>query len=411
MTESESTSPPPKRHLARWGLLIVLFALAPGIANYASQTDWVPQLVDAARNLPFIGPDRVATMENVFYTVQDAWNKVIYDNTHGPIVVAEGSQAGLDQSKVAKPDGPSSALPSQDKSAIVTATSAPGTLSSDSTVYSPPKPILPIILSDPQPGEGIWTTANMPLGDTARPPMWHTFFRPDPERPYAHADLVWVDLSRTELTLVQGTVEPRPIDGIKGTGQIPLDIQKSGKLIAAWNGGFLTLHGAYGMMIDRRIIAPPRDGYGVLAQYTDGSVRVGVWGKDISMTPDLVSFRQNGPILIDHGEVNQDASLTWGRSVSGGTRIWRSGIGLTARGELIFGIGDSLDAQTLGEAMRQAGADEAIELDVNAWHAFFFTYQQTPAGTVGSKLDASIPGPSQLYLKPYGRDFMYLTLK
>lgn len=84
---------------------------------------------------------------------------------------------------------------------------------------------------------------------------------------------------------------------------------------------------------------------------------------------------------------------------------------MTASGELIYAIGDSLSAQTLGEALRQAGATEAMELDVNAWHAFFFTYALTSAGLVPTKLNAAIPGSLQAYLKPYDRDFMYLTLK
>jgi Phosphodiester glycosidase len=413
MTEPDTTSPTRKRRWVIWIAIFVLFASAFALFNYAGQTDWVPQLVDAARNLPFIGPDRVATMENVFYAGQDALNQFIYDHTHGPIIVAAGPMSSPTAGDEAKLSGPSLAITPPGRAAVQAAppTPSPPSPTTPTAAYRPPAPLSPIILSDPQLGEGVWSTSNMPLGDQPEPPLWHTFFRPDPERPYARADLVWIDLRKTELTLVQGTVEPRPVDGVKGTGQIPIAVQDGGKLLAAWNGGFLTLHGGYGMMVDRRLIAPPRDGFGVLAQYENGSVRIGVWGRDISMTPDLVSFRQNGPILIDGGVVNQDATLTWGRSVSGGTRIWRSGIGLTADGRLIYGIGDSLSAQTLGEAMRQAGAVEAIELDVNAWHAFFFTYSLTPEGPVAAKLDSSIPGPSQLYLRPYGRDFMYLTLK
>jgi Phosphodiester glycosidase len=411
MADPETQSPKPKSHWARWVATLVLFACAIGLFNYAGQTDWVPQLVDFARSLPFVGPDRVATLENIFYTGQDALNQFIYDHTHGPIVVAE-SGPDTSSNDATRPSGPSiTVTPGRAGAAATSATPARAAQITATVGYSPPSPLVPIILSDPQWGEGVWTASDMPLGDQSKPPLWHTFYRPDPERPYAHADLVWIDLRQTKLTLVQGTVEPLPVDGIKGTGKIPLAVQESGKLLAAWNGGFLTLHGAYGMMVDRRIIAPPRDGFGVLAQYQDGGNRIGVWGRDILMTPDLVSFRQNGPILIDQGVVNQDASLTWGKSVSGGTRIWRSGIGLTADGELIYGIGDSLSAQMLGEAMRQAGALEAIELDVNAWHAFFFTYILTPEGPAATKLDPSIPGPAQLYLRPYGRDFMYLTLK
>lgn len=277
------------------------------LANYATQTDWVPQIVDAVRNLPFVGPDRVATMENFFYTAEDTWNQFIYDHTHAPIVVA-GSDANSSDSKAPTANAPSLGInPTSGNAPSPYTTPGPGAPSTSTTVivYKPPLPFMPMILSDPQVGEGVWTTRNMPLGDQQKPPLWHTFYRPDPDRPYARVDLAWIDLGQTELKLVQGTVEPRPTDGIKGTGDIPLAVQQSGKLLAAWNGGFLTLHGAYGMMINRRIIAPPLDGFAVLAQYSDGRIRLGVWGRDIVMTPDLMSFRQNGPILVDRGVVNQ----------------------------------------------------------------------------------------------------------
>ncbi len=251
----------------------------------------------------------------------------------------------------------------------------------------------------------------MPLGDQPNPPLWHTFFRPDPERPYARVDLVHIDLSQTQLTIVPGTSEPRSVDGIRGSGVIPTNVQQGGKLLAAWNGGFLTIHGAYGMMVNRRVILPPRDDFAVLAQYANGSLKLGVWGSEITMTPDLVTFRQNGPILIDHGVLNENGMLAWGKSVSGDTHIWRSGLGLTADGNLLVAAGSSLSAQTLGQALLAAGAVEAMQLDVNAWHVYFLTYALTPQGLVPTKLNAAIPGPSTVFLRPFDRDFMYLTLK
>ncbi len=249
----------------------------------------------------------------------------------------------------------------------------------------------------------------MPLGNQATPPLFHTFYRPDPTRPYVSVDLVWIDPTQTQLTLVPGTSEPRAVDGTHGAGMIPPVVQSSGKLLAAWNGGFLTMHGAYGMMVDRHVILPARPGFAVLAQYANGSMKIGVWGQDIQPTSDLVSFRQNGPILIDHGVVNEQNLAAWGASVSGATHIWRSGIGLTANGALIYAAGNWLSAQTLGQALLRAGAVEAMQLDVNAWHVFFFTYALTPQGLASTKLNAVMPGPSQLYLTPYTRDFMYLT--
>jgi hypothetical protein len=268
-----------------------------------------------------------------------------------------------------------------------------------------------MIVSDPQSGEGVWTTTDLPLGDRPRPPLWHAFYRPDVTRPYARAELVRMDLTQTHLSLVPGVNEPRPIDGKPGTGQIPLAVQDSGKLLAAWNGGFLTLHGAYGMMVDRRVILPPRDGLATLALYGDGRVRLGVWGRDITMASDLVSFRQNGPILVDHGTVNPNALLDWGKSVSGDIYIWRSGIGLAQDGALVFALENAASAQTLGEALQKAGAQEAMQLDVNVWHVFYFSYELNGKGLVPTKLIPSLPGSGQTYLKPNERDFMYLTLR
>lgn len=416
---ANKSTPRPRRHRARWIAILVLVIVVAlsglALANYASQTDWVPQLVDFARSLPFVGPERVAALENFVYTAQDAWNQFYYDQTHGPIVLAPTLDAPPGQvTPAATPTGSDAEnMPTRGNEASPALTPGPTVpiMRTSAGAYKLPSPIAPIILSDSQPGEGIWVSRDMPVGFQENPPILHTFFRSDPDRPYARVDLAWMDLSQTELALVQGTIEPRPIDGIKGTGEIPLAVRQSGGLLAAWNGGFLTLHGAYGMMLNRRVIAPPKDGFAVIAQYADGTWRLGVWGQEITMTPDLVSFRQNGPILIDHGVLNQDPNLTWGKSVSGETRIWRSGIGLTSSGDLLYGVGNSLSAQTLGEAMRLAGAVQAMELDVNAWHVFFFTYELTPTGLVATKLNTAFPGSLLTFQRPYDRDFMYLTLR
>jgi Phosphodiester glycosidase len=420
MPDRETSAPPERRHF-RWRgpvltvLVVISICIVAGL--YLPQTNLVPQAVDFVRALPFVGPDRMAALENAYYDAQDAVTQFIYDRTHAPVVVADVSRTNLTATPVRTPS-PSVAPPRALTSPRAPVTHAAPTVIPAAPTVTPtlsasptPAPLPPIIISDPQAGEGIWTTANLPLGDQKNPPLWHTFYRPDPARPYARVDLVRMDLSQTELTMVQGTNEPRPIDGIRGSGVIPNEVQMSGKLLAAWNGGFLTIHGAYGMMLNRRVILPPRDGFATLAQYADGSLKLGVWGQEITMTPDLVSFRENGPILIDHGVLNDNGLLSWGKSVSGETHIWRSGLGLTADGSLIFAAGNALDAQTLGEALLRAGAVEAMQLDVNAWHVYFFTYTLTPNGLVPTKLNTTMPGPTRVFLTPFDRDFMYLTLK
>ncbi len=420
----------PRLPRARWfvafALLLLTTILTVRIA--VDQTDLVPVLVDTVRNLPFVGPDRMAALEDAYYNVQDQWNQFVYDRTHSPIVTSEvvgaeitppadgavpvsnpapataGTPNAAVDSSAGPPDPALTLLPGADLTPLPTAT--PGLL-----MPGLPAPIRPIILSDPQQGEGVWTTARMPLAGSSRPPLMQTFYRPDPERPFARVDLVWIDLSQTRLNLVAGTVEPRSTTGFRGDGIIPPDVQKSGNLLAAWNGGFLTIHGAYGMMVDRRLIAPARDGFAVLAQFADGSMHIGVWGRDIKMSPNLVSFRQNGPILIDRGRLNENGLLAWGKSISGETRIWRSGIGFTADGGLVYAAGNSLNAQALGQALQAAGAVEAMQLDVNAWHVFFYTYQLAANALLPTKLNTGMPGGTRMYLTPYDRDFMYLVAK
>ncbi len=423
---SDRRTSPPRPPRARRFLLLVLILLAVIlVARVAlNQTDIVPETVDFVRNLPFVGPERMAAIEDAYYEAQDGWNTFIYDRTHAPVVVAEvvGEKIkppatdanALDPAQAGNSPTPVPTLaPAEltqeairEKTITPTPTPTPGPI-----FPAHPKSIPPLILSDPQQGEGVWSSAGLPYGNNSRPPLLHTFYRPDPERPFARVDLVWMDMSQAQLNMVPGTSEPRSTGNVqRGEAKIPDAVQQGTNLLASWNGGFLTMHGAYGMMVNRTVIAPPRNGFAALGQYADGTMHIGVWGRDMKMTSDLIAFRQNGPILIDHGVLNEADLVAWGASVSGETRIWRSGVGITRDGALLYAAGPSLSAQTLGLALQRAGAYEAMQLDVNAWHVFFFTYQYQD-GLVPSKLSAALPGSTRMYLTPYDRDFMYLTLR
>ncbi len=402
------------KHRRTYAILLLAFVILAEctitLTGAVDQSDWVPRTVDLVRSLPFVGPERIAAAEDLYYQIQDIWDRTVYGLNHHatePSIsenvvpsVAVTPSTGTSEYADRFPDKPITPTPVHKP-----------TSSSMADQTSCPRAITPIVLTDPQAGEGSWTANDMPLQGRLYPALCHTFVRPDPERPYARVDMVRIDLTQTNLSLVAGTVEPKPIDGIPGPGQVPLNIQKSGKLVAAWNGGFLTMHGASGMMVNQRIILPPKDGLATLALYADGRVKLGEWGKDITLTPALLSFRQNGPMLVDQGEVKGSDFWTWGKSVSGGTYIWRSGLGMTPDGKLVVAVGNSLSARTLGEALRMAGVNQAMQLDVNAWHVFFFTYDLKDAMPVATKLNRDMPGGMQTFLRPYDRDFMYLTTK
>lgn len=243
----------------------------------------------------------------------------------------------------------------------------------------------------------------------------------DPQRSYAGVALVRMDVSRLSLHVVPGFLEPAHPSGIDqripNVGQV--SPQDYGQLVAAFNGGFKALHGHYGMMVDGTTLLPPIDGMGTIAVYRDGSVRVGAWGRGITASLDMVSFRQNCPPLIEEGQINPalttDARGAWGFT-NNSDITWRTGVGITQDHRyLIYAVGNGTNAEFLAEALQKAGAYDAMQLDINQYYAHFVTYSNegTSQGSqpVAQPLLAQMIDVRNLYLTPYARDFFYLTAR
>ena len=255
------------------------------------------------------------------------------------------------------------------------------------------------------------------------PAMARTMILLDPKRSYTGVALVRMDLFKLELHMMPGTIEPSHPSGISqaipNLGMVPPNDQQI--LAAAFNGGFKGIHGHYGMMVNGLTLLPPQLGLATVAIYRDDHVGIGVWGKEINPSDDLVAFRQNCPPLIENGQINPALSLNnrmaWG--YTGNTDItWRTGIGITQDGRyLIYAVGNGTSAATLAEAFLQAGAYNAMQLDINQFYAHFYTYQPSnPETSVGfgftgqRLLDQMINNP-HLYLTANVRDFFYLTIR
>jgi hypothetical protein len=90
-------------------------------------------------------------------------------------------------------------------------------------------------------------------------------------------------------------------------------------------------------------------------------------------------------------------------------------VGLTEDGRyLIYAAGPSLTVETLARALQMAGAYHAMQLDINGYYTRFAIYQPNP-GTgllpvVADKLLNQMTIPANQFLKPYDRDFFYVTL-
>jgi hypothetical protein len=198
--------------------------------------------------------------------------------------------------------------------------------------------------------------------------------------------------------------------------------QTSSLLLAAFNGGFKAIHGGYGMQLDNGVtLLPPLDGIATLGLYRDGTVKLGAWGRDLQSSNNLVAYRQNCPLLVDAGQinphVNDENRKEWGYTVKNLDTTWRSGVGLSKDGRfLIYAVGNSLTVQSLAQALQQAGAEYAMQLDINGFYTRFVTYTPAVTSNAGSALMANkllkeMSGDSTQFLHPYDRDFFYLTLK
>jgi hypothetical protein len=119
------------------------------------------------------------------------------------------------------------------------------------------------------------------------------------------------------------------------------------------------------------------------------------------------------------GKLNPDLAVNnrneWG--YTGNTDItWRTGLGITEDGRyLIYAVGNGTSAVTLANALKEAGAYAAIQLDINQYYAHFETYQPVDSAhtnnVVAARLLDKMINEPNIYLIPNARDFFYLTAK
>jgi hypothetical protein len=263
--------------------------------------------------------------------------------------------------------------------------------------------------------EGIWK--NKPLGlFPNKEVMAYTFLRPDPTRSDTITTIVQIDTSVINMSSVAGTKHPGGSVGKPGSGMIPKDVADSGKLIAAFDGGFQYRDGAYGMIVGDTTYLPLKNDLGTVVGYKDGSLKI-INYTGQSLGDNVAFIRQNCPILIANGNVavtDPENKSLWGRIVKGQVGIYtsRSGIGLTKEGNLLFAVGNNLTPITLADALKAAGAINAIQLDINPEWVRFNIFESISQGKYSSTtLTKDMHDGSKAYLNGYTKDFFYLYAK
>jgi len=175
-----------------------------------------------------------------------------------------------------------------------------------------------------------------------------------------------------------------------------------------------------GYYAEGRYADPLVNGAASLVIYRNGLTQIGIWGSEVRMTPAVVAVRQNLVLLINNGKLAPNISPTdtyqWGYALNQVVDTWRSGLGITADGALVYAYGP-MNALDLANVLKQAGAVRAMVLDMNpAWTVFSTFNPSTPNGHATpanglSLLPNTDYGPSRFFMPTYARDFITLSVR
>ncbi len=252
------------------------------------------------------------------------------------------------------------------------------------------------------PGEGQWSAV---AGPADRPAVAVTQLRPDPVHTSLLAGLLRLDTSQVSLQLLAGTDQPG--GSFPENGQVPAADRSS--LVAAFNSGFRQSEAGGGYYSEGRTAAPLVTGAASLVVRKDGSATVGEWGRDARMTPAVTAVRQNLALIVDQAApvvgLESNIGNRWGKTLGNRLFVWRSGIGVTADGALVYAAGPGLSVPSLARLLVAGGATRAMELDINTDWVGSYTYQRGAGGPVGTKLLPSMYHDPSRYLHPQSRDF------
>jgi hypothetical protein len=257
-------------------------------------------------------------------------------------------------------------------------------------------PVLPAL-----PGEGVF----VPVNPNSDPLIQVTYVRPDSVHTSYLTGVAWMS-HRLRFVLHPGFQDPGLTPGWTQPDKVTTS-QYPG-LLATFNAGF-KLKDAGGGYYDHGVTAGTLTaGAASFVIYRDGHATVGTWGVDVTMTPQVAFVRQNLQPLIANGTLapNLDANVqsTWGATIGGAFSVWRSGVGVTKQGDLVYAMGDAMSVADLANVLHQAGAINAMQMDINTSWVSYMWYSKNGTGVTPHKL-GQFQRPAERYLTDTSRDF------
>ena len=277
--------------------------------------------------------------------------------------------------------------------------------------------------------EGVW----MPVGRqvAGMPAEYITFVRPDAAHTAYYTALMWLDTKLVKATYVPGLQEPGGNGPNPWGSMIPPEAR--GTLIAAFNSGFKMDQARGGVYFGGQEVRPLVNGAASMVVFKDGTTSIGMWGRDFNMSPEIESVRQNLELLVDNGggpapgvapggtvgtgtpgtvnpAVREDDTTVFGATLGNNIFVWRSGVGVTATGALVYAGGPAMSVLSLAKTLQNAGAVRAMEMDINTDWVSAFTYVNENAAdpnspVIGIKLGGDMSRPGDRYFVAGERDF------
>ena len=234
------------------------------------------------------------------------------------------------------------------------------------------------------------------------------YLRPDSLHTSYLSAVVWISGKHSRLYQHPGQSDP---GHLSLWSQAPrVSNSASSGLFAAFNGGFKIKDSGGGYYENGHTVGVLKSGAASLVTYQNGSTNIGAWGRDFHMGSKVVSVRQNLKLLVDNGKLatNLDAAVkaNWGITLGSTTDVWRSGIGITANGDLVYVVGDALSARSLATLLQRAGAVRAMQLDINkTWISFMWFAHKKSVTILTPHKVLNFPRPANRYFFPTSRDF------
>ena len=265
-----------------------------------------------------------------------------------------------------------------------------------------PTPLTPALM-----GEGSFRVLRAIHGV---PVIQEALVRPDARSSSYLTSVIVMSGAHTRLSLHPGTMDPGHPRAFHSRAMVS-DRTSTG-LLATFNSGFLVQDSLGGFYLNGRTAGRLRSGAASIVTYADGHTAIGMWGRDMTMATDVASVRQNLRLIVDDGkpvaQVAEAVASRFGAAAGASFRTWRSGLGVTASGDLVYAMGDALTTNALASVLARAGAVRALQLDINYHSVAYLWYT---AGAHGRVRPHKVLDPAhgiRTYLGIDPRDFFAL---